>query len=375
MSETLRHRLSKALKDEATRALTRTAPVIAGQPGIRYEIDSKPVTSFCSNDYLGLATHSVSHESTASGSAASPLVCGRNTSHRELEQLIATHHNAQDSVFFPSGYQLNTGVLPALIHPEDTVFSDELNHASIIDGLRLAKPKSLHIVPHGQPVAQSTGDGLTWWILESTFSMDGDPAPIEALRKFQSGGGMVYIDASHDIGLRDPNDSAYNTLNPEQTIIAAGLGKAIGSAGGVLIASELVTTWLRGHARSYVFSTSPGLPQTNHTLTNYQRVLEPSIEHKRRALRQNIKLFTEIIHNNKAAEADHLSPIQPIIVGDNRRSLELAHRLLAERWHVQAIRPPTVKPGTARLRVTLSAAHSHAEIHGFAQCLRKHLGQ
>ncbi|MFY0537179.1 aminotransferase class I/II-fold pyridoxal phosphate-dependent enzyme [Nannocystis pusilla] len=260
MSELLNQRLRRRLAALQDEGLARELPRIGRRDGVRYELDGKWVTGFCSNDYLGFANHPhlrpanfASLETVdAAGATASRLVAGDLPTHRAAERSLAALVGAADAVLFPSGFQLNVGVLPALIEPEDRVFSDVLNHASLIDGLRLARSRPT-ILPHRS--APTDSDGPSWWVTESIFSMDGDAAEPARLREFSDRGGMLYLDEAHSLGLFPGGAGFARHHDIRPAVLMGGLGKAFGLAGAFAAGSYEVCTWIRTRARSFVFST------------------------------------------------------------------------------------------------------------------------
>ncbi|WP_258182775.1 aminotransferase class I/II-fold pyridoxal phosphate-dependent enzyme [Enhygromyxa salina] len=321
--------------------------------------------SFCSNDYLGLADLRPPGPAGAalapSGAASSRLVCGEMDAHREVERSFARFVGFEDAILFPSGFQANVGVPASLLRPSDTVYSDALNHASLIDGLRLA-PATRRILDHlASPPEASEA---SWWFVESVFSMDGDGPGLEQLDAHLGRGGCVYLDEAHAIGLHAGGRGRAAALRHRPSVLVAPLGKAFGCAGAFVCASATVCAWIRGHARGFVFTTavSPVLvPRINHAL---ELVAGPEGERRRERLWRNVELFRARLGGH--VDADGASPIFPVLVGDDRRALALSAALLERGWHVQAIRPPTVPENGARLRITISAAHEPETVERFA---------
>ncbi|MBK8261446.1 MAG: aminotransferase class I/II-fold pyridoxal phosphate-dependent enzyme [Nannocystis sp.] len=371
MPDLLEQRLTARLADLRSAGLGRDIPPISAREGLRYRLNGRPVVSFCSNDYLGLASASWSGEltSAALGAGASRLVCGEFPEHHHLERRLAELAGSEDAVLFPSAFQLNLGALPALIAADDRVFSDRLNHASLIDGLRLAEPRP-QILPHlASPPASSQP---TWWVTESTFSMDGDgPAPAD-LRAHLHGGGLLYLDEAHSFALYPGAASLSRHLGIRPTVLVGALGKAIGCAGAVLAASAIVCRWIRARCRSFVFST--GLAPILARAIEHQldRACGDEGDARRDRLWRNIAHLTARLGLTRPTP----TPIFPILVRDNHRALAISAELQERGWHIQAIRPPTVPEGTARLRLTVSAAHEADDIDAMADdlltLLRRH---
>ena len=257
-----------------------------------------------------------------------------------------------DALLFASGFAASVGAIPALIEPDDRVFSDVHNHASLIDGLRLAKARA-ELLAHGMtPPPRPAGPGLTWWVCEAIYSMDGDRCPIDGIRSHLADGGLVYLDEAHALGLFPGGAGLACARGVRPTVVVGTLGKALGCAGAFVAGSATTCAWLRGIARSHVFSTglSPLLVAAIDRAVTL--VTGPEGDRRRARLWANVTRAGELLGRRLS------SPIVPIHVGDNHLAVAVSDALLARGWHVQAIRPPTVPPGTARLRLSLSADHT-----------------
>jgi 8-amino-7-oxononanoate synthase len=267
-------------------------------------------------------------------------------------------------VLFPSGFQANVGVPAALLGSDDLAFSDALNHASLIDGLRLAAAQR-RILPHLERPPIDAREGLHWWFVESVFSMDGDGPALADLETHLVDGGCLYLDEAHALGLFAGGRGRAGQLEHRPTIVVAPLGKAFGCAGAFVCGSRIVCEWIRGHARAFVFSTgvSPVLvPRIRHALA---LIGGPEGDRRRELLWRNVDRLRSALKLERRLS----TPIIPIVVGSNATALELSAALLERGWHVQAIRPPTVPEHAARLRVTVSAGHEPATIDAFARDL------
>lgn len=365
MDATLRARQRLAELDAA--GILRRPPAITRRDGVAYELDGRPVVGLCSNDYLGLATEPgfAPASPAPTGAGASRLICGDLPDHRELEARLAAFIGAEDAVLFPSGFQLNVGVLPALLEPADLVDSDALNHASLIDGMRLSAARPT-ILAHAEAPSPrpARADAVHWWITESIFSMDGDRLDPEAARHHLDRGASMYVDEAHALGLFRGGQGWLGHHGLRPTVLVGTMSKAFGCAGAFLAASSSLCTWVRNRARSFVFSTgtSPVL------VANITRALDwvtgPRGDRSRERLWANARHLARALDLPQAD--DPPSPIFPVLVGDNHRAMALATRLLELGWHVQAIRPPTVPVGTARLRLTVSASHEPQQLEAFA---------
>lgn len=366
MPTALDRRITEQLADQERRGLTRRPPTISHRQGVRYHLNDRPVIGFCSNDYLGLANHPELCRPTVapSGATASRLVCGDLPEHRSVESRLAALAGSEDAVLFPSGFQLNVSVLGALIQPSEPVHSDALNHASLIDGLRLARAR-VEILPHGRAPVPAPE---CWWVTEALFSMDGDYADPAAMRSHLAADGCLYLDEAHSFGLfthhgRVAGHAGAHQIQP--TALIATLGKAFGCSGAFVAASAVVCQWIRGTARSFVFSTgtSPLLAAQLHRAIDLVESSEGDTCRQR--LWTNVERLA-----TRLGTPNHRSPIFSVVLGSNDHALALSSRLVERGWHVQAIRPPTVPVGTSRLRITVTAAHESDQIDAFASDLR-----
>jgi 8-amino-7-oxononanoate synthase len=361
----LDRRLASEQAAEQAQRLARSCPAIERTTSIRYRVHDRPVVGFCSNDYLGFADELADDPHAAAGSGASRLVCGDLEAHRQIEREFAEFLGHDDAILFPSGFQANVGVPACLLRPGDLVSSDELNHASMIDGLRLASAER-HVIPHGLRPIATASKGLHWWFTESVFSMDGDGPELADLDAHLDEGGCLYLDEAHAIGLHEGGRGRAAAMRSTATVVVAPLGKAFGCAGAIVAGSTRVCDWIRAHARSFVFTTgvSPALlPRLAHAL---ELVRGPIGEQRRERLWRNVEVLRRALGLDSTTMH---SPILPLIVGANHDALELSQQLLDRGWHVQAIRPPTVPEGSARLRITVSAMHEVDELERFADDL------
>ena len=353
--------------------LDRALPPVRERRGVTYRLGDRRVVGFCSNDYLGLADQVVARQAHPTGSAASRLICGDLDVHRDLEAALARLTGMPAAVVFPSGFQANVGALPALVEPGDRVFSDRLNHASLIDGLRLARA-STTVLPHGRPppadAHTSASSPPHWWVVESIYSMDGDRVPHDSVQSFIDAGGLAYVDEAHALGLFDRGAGLLGAHGIAPTVMVGTLSKAFGCAGAFVAASQTACHWLRTRARSFVFSTGISPLLAEALLEAIARVTGSEGDARRTRLWSNCRRLLEQL-DLQDHQASPPSPIVPILVGDNAKAVELATALLDRGWHVQPIRPPTVPQGTARLRITLTAQHEPEQIDRFAADLRE----
>jgi 8-amino-7-oxononanoate synthase len=327
-----------------------------------------------SNDYLGLAGPAVSRETKASpGAAASRLVHGTTQEHLDLEARLASWLGAESALLFSSAYAANLGLISALGVADSVVISDAANHASLIDGARLARAE-VRVVPHldleavGRALGESGSAKACWVVTESYFSMDGDGPDLVALRELcDSRDACLIVDEAHAVGVFGPQGAgrcAEVGVRPD--VLTGALGKAVGSHGGFVAGSAQLRTFLWNKARSFVFSTAPS-PQ-HAALANAQlgRALESNAA--RTALARNAaELRAALSDAGLRLAQGSFGPIVSVILGENRLALDAAARLRALGILAQAIRPPTVPLGSARLRLTVKATFSPDDVKRLAR--------
>jgi 8-amino-7-oxononanoate synthase len=318
----------------------------------------------CSNDYLGYAAEAVSRETLPvgrAGAGASRLVSGNFPAHEQLESTLAQWLQRDAALLFSSGYAANTGTIPALVGPEDAVFSDQFNHASIIDGCRLSGAK-IHVYPHlrldvlRQQLRQAQGFRRLLLVSESYFSMDGDGPDLAELaglcREFEA---MWLLDEAHALGVFGPCGAGRAAeAGVEPDILVGTFGKALGAQGAFVASSESMRAWLWNRARSFVFSTGISPLLAAVVQQNVQRARQD--EAARTALQGLCRGFGERLQPlNLRLPPAQFGPIFPIILGTSEHALRASARLREAGFQAPAIRPPTVPQGTARLRITLNA--------------------
>ncbi|KPK17115.1 MAG: hypothetical protein AMJ62_02540 [Myxococcales bacterium SG8_38] len=363
-------RIREAL-DELEAAGLRRSPVrISGPQGPEILIDGRSVLCLCSNNYLGLAAHPVLAAAARAavltegiGSAASRLVTGTMDAHEEAESAFAHFVGAPAAILFSSGYDANVGTIQALVGPGDAVFSDALNHASLIDGCRLSRAE-VHVYAHRDPghleslLRRHRGRAKRALIVtDSLFSMDGVAAPLppiaELAKSFEAG---LLVDEAHALGVMGPSGrglAAAHGVEPDALI--GTLGKSFGTAGAFVAGSEALVSLVRSRARSFVFSTAPP-PMIARAALAALTVVREADEGRRSLLAHAGRLRTELRALGFEVPWGE-SQIVPVLVGHNDRAMLLSAQLLERGVFVQGIRPPTVPAGTARLRVTPMATH------------------
>lgn len=381
--------LQESLNDLGSTGLRRHRAIrVAGnQSKMSMGGDFAPLVNFGSNDYLGLRCHpeiiaASRHALAASGmgSGASPLVTGYKGLHAELEQRLADLEHADEAAVFSSGFACNVGVIPCLSTSADAVLSDQLNHASLIDGCRLSHAHKI-VFPHA--CAQFVRDTLksqrhryrrVLIVTESIFSMDGDLAPLAELADIADtyDAGLI-VDEAHATGVYGEHGAgAVEELRLQGRPLAqlGTLSKSLGCVGGFASGSKLLVDYIVNRCRSYIYSTA--LPECVAASAIAAVKLSQEMSAQRVSLRKTSRELREILQSQGWQVPAGDSPIIPVIVGDAQQATNLARQLAARGYFVPAIRPPTVPDGTARLRISLSASHTASEISGLAEAF---LGQ
>ncbi len=362
-------------RDHLLRPRRRVQPLGSG----RSRIDGQHVIDFSSNDYLGLARDSRLIRAAAgipTGAGASPLVSGRSEPYCQLEHDIARFEQTDAALLFPSGFAANLGTVTALVSNGDAVFSDRLNHASLIDGCRLSRAQ-LHVYHHTRleqlekQLVAAADAPRRLIVTDGLFSMDGHLAPLETLCQFaKSHDAMLLVDEAHATGvLGQHGRGSCELLGVENQVhLRIGtLSKAVGTAGGFVVGSRALVDYLWHHARTQVFSTA--IPPA--TCAAASKALELiQIEPDRRThLDQLASQLRQRLDDLKLDTPSSVGPIVPVIIGSATAALHASRQLAERGFFVPAIRPPTVSDGSARLRISLSAAHSENDIELLAQAL------
>ncbi|MBD3618606.1 MAG: 8-amino-7-oxononanoate synthase [Chromatiales bacterium] len=342
----------------------------------RMVIDGREVLSFCSNDYLGLANHPEiiaafkrGADTYGVGSGAAHLVNGHTRAHHALEEELAAFTGRERALLFSTGYMANLGVAAALVGRGDAVFEDRLNHASLLDAGLLSGARLMRY-PHndaaalaGRLGAREAGEKLV--LTDGVFSMDGDLAPVtelaQACRRHDA---WFMVDDAHGLGVlgehgRGTLEAA--GLGPDEVPILMGtLGKGLGTAGAFVAGSEDLIEYLIQTARTYIYTTAQ--PPAVAEATRAALKLVDAEPWRREKLQDLVARFRAGAAQLGLTLMDSPTPIQPLLVGDNQTALAMSEALWEQGILVTAIRPPTVPAGTARLRVTLSAAHDERDV-------------
>ena len=355
--------------------LLRRMRTVEGAQGPRVVIDGREVLLLCSNNYLGLAEHPRVRAAGAdacrelgASAGASRLVSGNMAVHEQLEDRLAAFHRKPAALLFGSGYLANTGTIAALARRGEVVYSDELNHASIIDGCRLAGAATF-VYRHGdadhlawamercaEPAALIVSDGL--------FSMDGDFAPLPDLARLaRRHGARLMIDDAHAVGTTGPGGRgsvAAAGLEQEVDVICGTLGKALGSYGAYVCATADVRELLVNTARPAIFST--GLPPASVAAAHSALELIEAEPERVERLAANVAALRSALRSEGLDPGSGTSQIIPIAIGEPERATAACARAMDAGVYAQAIRPPTVPDGTSRLRLTVMASHRPAEL-------------
>jgi 8-amino-7-oxononanoate synthase len=370
-------------------ALLRVRRVVDTACGPEVVVDGRPLLAFCSNDYLGLAgdpqvvaAAKQGADLYGVGSGASHLISGHYTAHHRLEERLAAFVGMPRALYFSTGYMANIGAITALTQGAETaaVFSDELNHASLIDGIRLSGAAK-HIYPHVDLAAlerllSASTAARKLVVSDAVFSMDGDLAPLpELLSLCERHGAYLLVDDAHGFGVlgeRGQGSLAHFGIEPAahlRLVYVGTLGKAAGVAGAFVAGAEEVIEWLLQRGRTYIFTTGAP-PLLAHALLTSLDLIEQGAA-RRAHLNALVGQLRRGLSQGRWRLLESNSPIQPLIVGENSEVLRLGKALLDAGLWVPAIRPPTVPLGTARLRITLSAAHEVAQVQRLIDTLHE----
>ena len=389
--KTLPQYLSDRLETIRGQNLLRRLRSIQGPQTVQLQCNRRPMLSFASNDYLGLANHSALKQAAkdaldhyGAGSGASRLITGSLPPHRELEKQLAAFKETEAALAFGSGYQTAVGVIACLLAENDVLISDRLNHACIIDGARLSKAQ-IQIFEHNdldhlESLLKAAAEVRTrrsqpvkniLIVTESVFSMEGDQAPlpeIAALKNHYEA--WLMIDEAHATGIFGARRQglAEQTQTREAVDVHMGtLGKAVGAAGGFICGSQALVDFLLNQARTFVFSTAPPPAAAAAAIAGIQIIRSPLGRERNTCLWQRVRQLRSGLRLPEPA----LSPIVPYRLGTESRSLQASAQLEKEGLLVPAIRYPSVPKNQARLRITLSAQHSENQVARLLDALQR----
>jgi 8-amino-7-oxononanoate synthase len=374
--------LATRLAERRAANLYRQRPLLESPQGPLVQVDGRQLLAFCSNDYLGLANHPQVIEAWRAGAqkwgvggGASHLVIGHSTPHHQLEEALAEFTGRPRALLFSTGYMANLGAVTALVGQGDSVLEDRLNHASLLDagllsGARFSRYLHNDAVSLANRLRKVTGNTLI--VTDGVFSMDGDLADLPALcAEARRANAWVMVDDAHGFGPLGATGGGivehFGLGVDDVQVLVGTLGKAFGTAGAFVAGSEELIETLVQFARPYIYTTSQPPALACATLKSLELLRS---EHWRREhLDALIKRFREGAQAIGLELMDSATPIQPILIGDSGRAMQLSQMLRERGLLVTAIRPPTVPAGSARLRVTLSAAHSLEQLESLLEAL------
>ena len=372
--------IENALAERRSAGAYRSRIVSETGSGREILVNGRSYLNFSSNDYLGLSRDKSvidawqqGAERYGVGSAGSGHVTCFTTAHAELEQQLAAWLGYPRALLFISGYAANQAVIAALMQKGDSIFADKLSHASLMEA-SIQSPATLRRFQHNQPdslekLLNSGGEGRALVVTEGVFSMDGDSAPLADLyQQSQRAGAWLMVDDAHGIGVygeqgRGTCDA--QKVKPELLVVT--FGKAFGLSGAAVLCSESVAEYFIQFARHLIYSTSMPPAQACALTAALRRVREG--DELRSQLNHNVLQLRQGLNDLGLTLMESSSAIQPVIIGENQAALDLAQQLREQGIWISAIRPPTVPPGTARLRITLSAAHGAQDINRLLEAL------
>jgi 8-amino-7-oxononanoate synthase len=354
--------------------LFRVMPSVKNKPGRTISVNGKTAINFSSNNYLGLAGHPLVTQAFVdcvkrygAGSTASRLIAGNTEPHRELESFIAGWKGTEAALVFGSGYQANVGILSSLAAEGDLIISDELNHASIIDGCRLSKARVM-IYPHLdlsglESILRLSGFRRRLVVTESIFSMDGDCAPLKEIDYIcRRWGALLMVDEAHATGVRGPQGQG---LAAEQGVIPeiqmGTMGKAGGTSGAYVAGSRDLIALLTNKSRSLIYTTAAAPGTAGAALAALKIIVSLEGDRRRFQLKENTLKFYRAMNPGSGGPAEP-SHIVPVRIGDSRKTVRVSQACLEQGVFAHGIRFPTVPEGTARLRFTLMSDHTDEDV-------------
>jgi 8-amino-7-oxononanoate synthase len=376
--------LAATLAERQSSGRYRRLRTRSGEQGVSVIIDGKEMLSFCSNDYLGLAAHPTitkafinAAETEGVGSGAAHLLSGHSYYHQQLEEALADFMGQQSALLFSSGYQANLGVIDGLMSRGDVVIQDKLNHASLLDGGRLSAAKSwrYHHADMGslqRRLRQTEDSDCRLVVTDCVFSMDGDLAPLQPLIQLtQTHQAALMVDDAHAIGVLGKHGRGsvehWQVKAEHMPIVMGTLGKAFGTAGAFVAADKDVIETLIQQSRTFVYTTAQPAAVAAASLASL--ILVRTENWRREKLQTLIEQFRKGAAELGIATMNSLTPIQPIMIGDDKKAIVIGQELESRGFLLGVIRTPTVPLGSARLRVTLSTNHTEQNIKQLLEAL------
>jgi 8-amino-7-oxononanoate synthase len=375
--------LAPALSERKAAHLYRVRRLLQSAQTPQIVVDGKNYTAFCSNDYLGLANHpdvvsamKKSADAFGVGSGASHLVAGHSSEHHALEEELAAFCGRDRALLFSTGYMANMGAITALVGQGDAVFEDRLNHASLLDAGLLSGARFQRFLHNDlenlEPRLQKTEANRKLIVVDGVFSMDGDCAPLPELAALaKKNNAWLMVDDAHGFGClgKSGGGSAehFGLTQNELPILMGTLGKSFGTFGAFIAGSEALIETLIQFARPYIYTTA--MPPAIAAATRASLRLLHTEHWRREHLQKLIAHFRTVAQELGLQLMDSFSPIQPIVIGDESRALEISEQLAARGFLIIAIRPPTVPVGSSRLRITFSADHTFEQVDALLDAL------
>jgi len=391
--ERLLRELAEELASLETDDLRRHLTTIDGVGGPRVRIAGRELITWCSNDYLGLATHPALVEAAAAaaadwgiGARASRLLAGSTRWHARLEEALAAWFGTDEAIVYPSGYLANLGTLGAILSPRDAVFLDRLAHASLFDAVRATRAR-LRVFRHNDLshvaslLSRAGAARRRLIVTEGIFSMEGDACPLaELVELAEAHGALVYLDDAHGAFVAGPTGRGIPEaagVPHERFLYMATLGKGLGAQGGFVVGPRTLVEFLRNRARTFLYTTALAVPVAAAAAAALRLLDEEPVR------RERLRVRTRQLSERLAGEGLSTPPpiqemgsvvpvashIVPVVLGPAQRAVDVARRLWDRGCWVGAIRPPTVPEGTARLRLSVTALHSEADIDTLAEVL------
>lgn len=378
--------MQQALKQRSPTHLRSLHP-LAPQDAVHILQDGRSLLNFSNNDYLGLSKHPTLIQTAqkyisqyGTGATASRLVTGTYDIHEQVEQQLAAACGREASLLFNSGFQANSTILPLLVDRQSLVLGDRLVHNSILQGVLFSKAKLIRYqhnnLSHLENLLQQSYQKTYNRILiasETIFSMDGDISEVDKLVHLaQKYDAILYIDDAHAVGIVGTNGMGLASHRPEIDVVIGTFGKAFGSAGAYITCSNLIRDYLINFCPGFIYTT--GLPPGTVGAIAAALTLIPTLNLERQQLAQTAASLRSQLHQIGYDTGNSCSHIIPLIIGDEAKTLRLAQWLKEHGILAIAIRPPTVAPGTARIRLALSSAHTTSQINDLINCLKSFEG-
>ncbi|HEY8084766.1 MAG TPA: 8-amino-7-oxononanoate synthase [Methylophilaceae bacterium] len=376
--------LQQELDQRKAAGSLRHRRLLESMQGAHIKVDGRDVLSFCSNDYLGLAAHPAiinaikcAADSSGAGSGASHLITGHHQLHHQLEQALADFLGLSQALLFSTGYMANMGIVTALVGRDDAVFADKLNHASLNDAAVLSRAEFKRYQHQDmralEKLLAASKARRKLVLVDAVFSMDGDIAPVpELLSLCEKYDAWLMLDDAHGFGVLGAEGRGilqhFNVQSP-RIIYMATLGKAAGVAGAFVAGDDTLIEYLIQNARTYIYTTATPPLLSAGLLASLEIIAQENWRRER--LLSLISKLRNGLSGCKWRLEESSTPIQPLIIGSNDDAMDASEELLRRGILVPAIRPPTVPKGTARLRISLSAAHTLDDVGVLVDALRE----